>query len=88
MHHTPTHPHAKVAIELAESNPSHRGHVNRELYLSGTPRSLYTLARLLRAAKLLDDIEAMNRSHPPIRYDPNAFGPGLGGILLGHAKAA
>ena len=86
--HIPTHPHAQVAIELAEINSSHRGHVNSQLYLSGTPRSLYTLARVLRAAKLLDDIEAMNRSHPPIRHDPNAFGPGLGGILLGHAKAA
>lgn len=88
MQHAPTHPHAKVAIELAEIIPTHRGHVNRELYLSGTPRSLYTLARILRAAKIVDEIEAMHRSHPPIRHDPNAFGPGLGGILLGHAKAA
>ncbi len=59
--HNPTHPHAQVAIELAEINSAHRGFVNTQLYLSGTPRSLYTLARVLRAAKLMDDIAAMNQ---------------------------
>lgn len=69
MQYTPTHPHAKVAIELAEIIPTHRGHVNRELYLSGTPRSLYTLARVLRAAQLMDQmamIDAVNAAHPAI----------------------
>ena len=69
MQYTPTHPHAKVVIELAEIIPTHRGHVNRELYLSGTPRSLYTLARVLRAAQLMDQmamIDAVNAAHPAI----------------------
>lgn len=69
MQHTPTHPHAKVAIELAEINSQHRGHVNRELYLTGTPRHLYTLARVLRAAQLMDEMAAIDRinaAHPAI----------------------
>lgn len=69
MQHIPPHPHAKVAIELAETNPTHRGHVNRELYLSGTPRSLYTLARVLRAANDTDEmaeIDRINAAHPAV----------------------
>lgn len=61
--HIPTHPHAQVAIELAEITPQHRGHVNSQLYLTGTPRSLYTLARVLRAAQIVDEI---NAAHPAI----------------------
>ncbi|MHB1053488.1 MAG: hypothetical protein ACYCZT_10525 [Thiobacillus sp.] len=59
MHHTPTHPHAQTAIELAAFNGQHRAHINRELSMSGCPRSLYTLARVLRAAKIVDEIESM-----------------------------
>ncbi len=69
MQHIPTHPHAKVAVELAEINPTHRGHVNRELYLSGTPRSLYTLARVLRAAEAMDEmaeIDRINAAHSAV----------------------
>ncbi|MDA8258363.1 MAG: hypothetical protein M0Z99_22495 [Betaproteobacteria bacterium] len=59
MHHTPTHPHAQTAIMLAAFNGQQRAHINRELSLSGCPRSLYTLARLLRAARIADEIESM-----------------------------
>ncbi len=63
MQHAPTHPHAQVAIELAEINSTHRGHVNSQLYLTRTPRSLYTLARVLRAARIMDEI---NAAHPAV----------------------
>lgn len=59
MQHAISHPHAQTAIELAAFNGQHRAHINRELSLSGCPRSLYTLARLLRAAKIVDEIESM-----------------------------
>lgn len=57
------HPHAQTAILLASFNRPNRSHVRRELALSGTPRSLYTLARVLRAAQLMDEI---NAAHPAV----------------------
>lgn len=63
------HPHAQTAVLLASFNRPPRAHINRELRLSGCPRSLYTLARILRAAQLLDemdDIDAINAAHPAI----------------------
>lgn len=83
-----THPHAQTAVLLASFHQPDRDFVDRELAVSGTPRSLYALARVLRAAQLMDEIETMHRAHPPIRYDANALGPGLGGIVLDHARAA
>jgi hypothetical protein len=61
--HTPTHPHAQAAIHLAAHNQPHRSHVRRELALSGPPRSLYTLARILRAEQMMDQI---NAAHPAV----------------------
>jgi hypothetical protein len=55
------HPHAQTAVLLASFNQPDRDYVNATLAESGTPRRLYTLARVLRAAKLMDDIEAMNQ---------------------------
>lgn len=69
MQHTITHPHAKVAIELANLDRPPRAHVNRELRISDTPRSLYTLARLLRAAQMVDEmdkIDRINAAHPAV----------------------
>lgn len=60
---TINHPHAQTAVLLASFNRPPRAHINRELRLSGCPRSLYTLARVLRAAQLLDEI---NAAHPAI----------------------
>lgn len=59
MQHAISHPHAQTAIELAAFNGQYRAHINRELSLSGCPRSLYTLARLLRAARIVHEIESM-----------------------------
>ena len=56
--HTPTHPHAQVAIQMANLDYPKRVHVNLVLCESGTPRNLYTLARLLRAARIVDEINA------------------------------
>lgn len=55
---TPAHPHALAAVQLANLDRPQRAHVNRELRLSGTPRSLYTLARVLRTAQLVDKINS------------------------------
>lgn len=57
------HPHAQTAVLLASFNRPQSAHINRELRLSGCPRSLYTLARVLRAAQLMDDI---NAAHPAV----------------------
>jgi hypothetical protein len=57
----PTHPHAQTAVFLAAVNPTLRRYVAHELRSTGTPRSLYTLARVLRAAQMMDEIEAMHR---------------------------
>ena len=62
-----TNPHAKVAVALANLDRPQRAHVNRELHLSDTPRSIYTLARLLRAAQMVDEMEKIDRinaAHP------------------------
>lgn len=60
---TISHPHAQTAVLLASFNQPDRPWVNRMLAVSGTPRRLYTLARALRAAQLLDEI---NAAHPAI----------------------
>lgn len=69
------HPHAQTAILLASFHNPDRAHVARELKRSGTPRSLYTLARLLRAAQIVDEmaeadrkaaIDRVNAAHPAI----------------------
>ncbi len=53
-----THPHAKTAVSLAALDHPQRGHVNLVLRETRTPRSLYTLARVLRAAQLVDEMQA------------------------------
>lgn len=63
MQLTPTHPHARTAVQLANHCQPHRAHVNHELSQSGTPRSLYTLARVPRAAQIMD---GLNASYPAI----------------------
>jgi len=55
------HPHAQTAVLLAPFNQPDRDYVNDTLAASGTPRRLYTPARVLRAAKLMDDIAAMKQ---------------------------
>lgn len=55
------HPHARAAIQLAAIHNPDRAHVGRELRLSGCPRRLYTLARVLRAAQLMDEIHAADQ---------------------------
>ena len=48
---TTTHPHAAQAIRLAHAAQHlDRATVARILARTGTPRALYTLARILRAA--------------------------------------
>lgn len=71
---TITHPHALTAVLLASFNRVDRPYVTETLALSGTPRSLYTLARVLRAAQIVDEI---NAAHPalvvlqcPLRFLP------------------
>ena len=58
-----THPHARTAVHLANNYQAHRAHVDRELTVTGTPRSLYILARVLRAAQIMD---GLNASYPAI----------------------
>lgn len=63
------HPHAFVAIQLAEIGRPARASVNLVLHKTGAPRSLYTLARVLRSAQLLDEsteIDRINAAHPAI----------------------
>lgn len=57
----PSHPHAQMAVLLASLNRPDRDWVSQQLRETGTPRHLYTLARVLRAAQTLDEIEAMHR---------------------------
>lgn len=54
----PTHPHAQTAVLLASFNTPDREHVERVLKVTGTPRRLYTLARVLRAAQAEDQRQA------------------------------
>lgn len=76
---TPTvsisHPHAQTAVLLASFNHPDRPWINRMLEVSGTPRRLYTLARVLRAAQMVDEmaemdhqarLDAINAAHPAI----------------------
>lgn len=56
--HTPTHPQAVVAVFLASHHDMPRDCVARELHITRTPRPLYTLARVLRAAQIMDEINA------------------------------
>jgi hypothetical protein len=60
-HFSITHPHAQTAVLLASFNAADRDYINSTLAASGTPRRLYTLARMLRAVKLMDDIAAMKK---------------------------
>lgn len=68
MQHSISHPHAVVATFLAGIDHPQRAHINRELQITGTPRSLYTLARLLCAAKMYEmtEIDRVNAAHPAI----------------------
>ena len=62
INHTyPSHPHAQVAVLLASFNRPDRAWINRTLAETGTPRHLYTLARVLRAAQQMDEMDAMDR---------------------------
>lgn len=64
-----THPHAQTAVQLAAIDDPKRAHVNLVLRNTGTPRSLYTLARLLRAAQMVDEmaeIDRVNAAYPAI----------------------
>lgn len=60
---SPSHPHAQTAVQLATLHGMSRDHVSLVLRETGTPRSLYTLARVLRAARIVDEI---NAAHPAI----------------------
>lgn len=69
MPHTISHPHAFVAVQLAEIDQPARASVNLVLRKTNTPRSLYTLARVLRSAQLMDqmaEIDRINAAHPAI----------------------
>lgn len=55
-----THPHAQTALLLASFNQPDRPWINRMLAVSGTPRRLYTLARVLRAAQTMDEIDRIS----------------------------
>lgn len=70
-----SHPHAQTAVLLASFNHPDRTWVNKQLEVSGTPRRLYTLARVLRAAQMVDELaemdhqarlDAINAAHPAI----------------------
>jgi hypothetical protein len=50
----PKHPQAQTAVLLASFNSPDREHVARVLRITQTPRRLYTLARVLRAAQAAD----------------------------------
>lgn len=52
------HPHAQTALFLASFNTPDRPWVSHMLAVSCTPRRLYTLARVLRAAQAMDEINA------------------------------
>lgn len=60
MRHTITHPHALAAVQLANLDYPRRAHVSLALRETRTPRSLYTLARVLRAAQLMDRMAALD----------------------------
>lgn len=65
----PTHPYAKAAVELANLDNPKRAHVNLVLVETGAPRNLYTPARLLRAAQMVDEmaeIDRINATYPAI----------------------
>lgn len=70
--HTLSHPHAIAAVQLAEIDRPKRAHINLVLRETGMPRSLYTLARLLRSAQLVEmarinaEIDAVNFAHPAV----------------------
>lgn len=72
MQHAISHPHALAAVQLAEIDRPKRTHINLVLRETGMPRSLYTLARVLRAAQLAEmarinaEIDAVNFSHPAV----------------------
>jgi hypothetical protein len=54
----PSHPSAQTAVLLASFNTPDRDHVALVLRETNTPRSLYTLARILRTAQMVDQINA------------------------------
>lgn len=58
----PTHPAAQTAVLKASFNTPDRADVERVLRETNTPRALYTLARVLRAAQHMDEIEAMHQA--------------------------
>lgn len=58
----PSDPAAQTAVLLASFNTPDRAHVDQVLRETKTPRHLYTLARGLRAAKGMDEIEAMHQA--------------------------
>lgn len=58
----PANPSAQTAVLLASFNTPDRDHVDLVLRETSTPRSLYTLARVLRAAQGMDEIEAMHQA--------------------------
>lgn len=59
---TISNPHALTAILLASFNNPNREFVARELAISRTPRRLYTLARVLRAAQIMDEMHAADQA--------------------------
>lgn len=67
-----THPHAQTAVLLASFNQPDREYVNATLAESGTPRCLYTLARLLRAAQLMDEINAAPACNEAAPLEPRS----------------
>lgn len=60
-----SHPHAQTAVLLASFNEPDRDYVTDTLAVSGCPRRLYTLARVLRAAER-EEIDRLNAAYPAI----------------------
>lgn len=63
MQNAISHRHAKAAVELAAIDRPKRAHINLVLRNTGCPLPLYTLARTLRTAQRVDEI---NAAHPAI----------------------
>lgn len=73
--HLINHPQAQFAVNLASIPNLPRGYADIALREARCPRRLYTLARILRAAKMMDELaaadhkarlDAINAAHPAV----------------------
>lgn len=67
--HLINHPQAQFAVNLASIPSLPRGYADIALREAGCPRRLYTLARVLRAARMMDEmaeIDRINAAYPAI----------------------